>query len=276
MMAIEVKGVSYAYPDGTPALREVSLSIPAGSRTAILGPNGAGKSTLLLHLNGLLAPQRGQVFVAGRPVLGDEDTWVRETVGMVFQDPDDQVFSATVAEDVAFGPQNMGLSPEEVVRRVKASLARVGLRGYEERPPHRLSYGERKRVAIAGVLAMGPDILVLDEPMAYLDPEGRLRLRAILDELSAESKTLLVATHDVDFAVEWSDHVVILRGGRVFRSGGPEVLRDAELLREASLTMPTVARVFAGFEGLCRDRCPLTVGEARELLASIQTELEVE
>jgi len=276
MMAIEVKAVSYTYPDGTPALQNVSLSIPAGSRTAILGPNGAGKSTLLLHLNGLLSPQRGQVFVAGRPVSGDQDTWVRETVGMVFQDPDDQVFSATVAEDVAFGPQNMGLPPEEVVRRVKASLAKVGLRGYEERAPHHLSYGEKKRVAIAGVLAMGPDILVLDEPMAYLDPQGRLRLRSILDELNAEGRTLLVATHDVDFAVEWADRIVVLQRGTVYRTGGPEILMDTDLLRATSLAMPTVARVFKGFERLCENRCPLTVEEARRLLASIQAKLEVE
>lgn len=273
MKAIELRNVSYTYPEGTPALNNVSLSIPMGSRTALLGPNGAGKSTLLLHLNGLLQAQSGQVVVLGRQLNGDSQ-WVKQVVGMVFQDPDDQVFSSTVAEDVAFGPANMGLPPDEISSRVERALKEVGLVGFEERAPPKLSYGEKKRVALAGVLAMDPEILVLDEPMAFLDPLGQRSLKAILNRLAKQGKTLLVATHDVDFAVEWADRVVVLGKGCIRYQGDPKALSDDEIIRETQLVPPTVVRLFRGYERLCGGSIPLTIDEARLCLARIEERMK--
>lgn len=267
--AIRVTNLIYRYPDGTPALNGVTLEIPQGARTVLLGPNGAGKSTLMLHLNGLLEPLGGEVHVEGRSLAEGGEDWVRQRVGMVFQDPDDQVFSATVEEDVAFGPRNLGLAPGEVARRVRAVLARLRLEALAGKAPQHLSYGEKRRVALAGVLAMEPVILILDEPLAFLDPGGQRILRGILDELSKEGKTLIVATHDVDFAAEWADHVIILKRGRVWKEGGKEILLDPALVEEAGLDLPLAARIFWGYDLPHGQEPPLCSEEARRILASL-------
>ena len=271
-MAIEIEDLYYRYRDGTEALRGITLSVKRGERLALLGPNGAGKSTLLLHLNGIFTPHRGTVRVLGREVNREAWPWVRGIVGLVFQDPDDQVFSSTVGEDVAFGPLNQGLAPAEVEERVKEALAAVGLEGFHDRVPHHLSYGEKKRVAIAGVLAMGPEILVLDEPTAFLDPEGQRQVMAILEKLHAAGKTLLVATHDVDLAAGWADRVAILRGGRVLAQGGPELLVSEEVVTAAGLCFPTTARVFERAGLAAR---PLTVEEAAAVLREMSNRLSL-
>ncbi|MBE3588012.1 MAG: ATP-binding cassette domain-containing protein [Thermoanaerobacteraceae bacterium] len=266
---IEIEDLHYTYRDGTRALKGLSLSIPRGSRVAILGPNGAGKSTLLLHLNGLYLPQRGKVRVAGLEVNARTAREIKARVGLVFQDPDDQVFSATVAEDVAFGPVNMGLSPQEVERRVQEALAAVNMEAYRDKAPYHLSYGQKKRVAIAGVLAMGPEIIVLDEPMAYLDPRGQDTLLEILNRLHRRGTTILVATHDVDMAAAWADRVVIVQDGRTLAQGDPSLLVQEELIRQASLRFPLVTRIFRSLPELDLSTVPYTVEQAVALLKAL-------
>ncbi|HHW44885.1 MAG TPA: ATP-binding cassette domain-containing protein [Desulfotomaculum sp.] len=266
---IEIEDLHYTYRDGTRALKGLSLSIPRGSRVAILGPNGAGKSTLLLHLNGLYLPQRGKVRVAGLEVNARTAREIKARVGLVFQDPDDQVFSATVAEDVAFGPVNMGLSPQEVERRVQEALAAVNMEDYRDKAPYHLSYGQKKRVAIAGVLAMGPEIIVLDEPMAYLDPRGQDTLLEILNRLHRRGTTILVATHDVDMAAAWADRVIIVQDGRTLAQGSPSLLVQENLIRQASLRFPLVTRIFRSLPELDLSTAPYTVEQAVALLKDL-------
>jgi cobalt/nickel transport system ATP-binding protein len=267
-LAISVRGLHFAYPDGTVALRGVDLDVPAGARMAIIGPNGAGKSTLLLHLNGLHLPQRGSVHVLGRPLDRGSEAWVRRQVGLVFQDPDDQVFAPTVFEDVAFGPSNLGLDAAAVARRAEATLEALGLLKLRHRPPQRLSPGEKRRVAIAGVLAMDPAIIVCDEPVAFLDGRGRAALCLALETAAAAGRTLIVATHDVDFAATWAESVALVSGGRVVARGGRDLLAAADLLRAHGIEPPVVARVFAGFQPSGR-AVPLTAAEGRAALAEL-------
>ena len=234
--AIELADLWYAYPDGQEALRGITLRIEAGERVAVLGPNGAGKSTLCLHLNGILVPARGSVTVCGLPVGGKNLLEVRRQVGVVFQDPDDMLFMPTVAQDVAFGPSNLGLSEAEVQKRVESALAAVGMEGVGERPPHHLSFGQKKRVATAAVLSMEPEVLVLDEPSSNLDPRSRREFGEILAGLS---QTIVMVTHDLPYALEVCGRAVILDGGRVVADGRlPEIFNDPELLAAHDLELP--------------------------------------
>lgn len=236
--AIRLEGVSFNYPDGVSALREVNLDIRRGERVALVGPNGSGKSTLMRQLNGLLTPVSGQALVMGIPVLRDNLMQVRRRIGYVFQDPDDQLFCPTVLEDVAFGPLHLGLSIEEVVRSVRQALDLVGLAGYEGRVPQRLSAGEKALVALATVLSYSPDVLVLDEPSASLDPRNRRRLLGVLKSLD---RTQLIATHDLDFAWEHCERAVLLAEGRVVADGAArEILADRALLEKHGLELPLV------------------------------------
>lgn len=244
---IQVDNLSYLYADGTRALQGLSFNIRSGEKLALMGPNGAGKTTLLFHLNGLYLAQQGEVRVLGRKVSRANADEVRRVVGMVFQDPDDQVLAPTVEEDVAFGPRNMGLAPGEVKRRVEKALEDVGLVEVRRKPPHNLSYGQKKRVAIAGVLAMQPEILVLDEPMAFLDPAGQEALLAILDRYHRAGKTLVIATHDVDFAAAWADRILILSQGSLVALGPPQILCRADLVHRVGLRLPLIAQLFNGF-----------------------------
>ncbi len=212
---IETTNLSFAYPDGRRALNGVSMHIAPGEKVALVGPNGAGKSTLLLHLNGILRGQ-GEVRVGGRVVGNDNLPAVRAAVGLVFQDPDDQLFSSTVFDDVAYGPTYQGLSKGEVRDRVESALAAVGMAGSQERVPHHLSGGEKKRVAIATVLAMEPEILVLDEPTAGLDPRSRRGLINLLRELP---QTMLASTHDMRLVGELFPRSIVLDEGRVVADG---------------------------------------------------------
>lgn len=259
---IEVEDLFFRYRDGTEALRGLSLSIAQGSRVAILGPNGAGKSTLLLHLNGIYLPQKGKVRVLGKEISSETDRWVKGKVGLVFQDPDDQVFSSSVWEDVAFGPFNMGLSLPEVRNRVEKALCAVQMENFRDKAPYHLSYGQKKRVAIAGVLAMEPEIIILDEPMGYLDPRGKETLLSILNELNKENITVVIATHDVDLAAEWADRVVILKSGRVLAEGSVGLLTDDDMIKEADLRLPVVAQIFRRLPELRLSQLPVKVDEA--------------
>ncbi len=233
---IEVNNLSFRYPDGQQALVDVNLVVYEGERVALVGPNGAGKSTLILHLNGIFASQDGHVRVAGLPVAGEHVKKVRALVGLVFQDPDDQLFSPTVFDDVAYGPLYMGLPEDEVRRRVERALAAVGMQGYGDRVPHRLSAGEKKRVALATVLAMEPSVLVLDEPTAGLDPRGRRMLIRLLDSMP---QTMIVSTHDLLMVRDLFPRMVILDRGRVVADGpSADLLRDRALLETHGLELP--------------------------------------
>jgi len=232
---IQIQDLSFSYPDGRQALKNICLEIDAGEKVAAVGPNGAGKSTLLLHLNGILHGQ-GRVCVSGLEVNRKNARAVRAQVGLVFQDPDDQLFSTTVFEDVAFGPLHLGLPPDEVRRQATAALDAVGMAGHEGRMPHHLSLGERKRIAIATVLAMQPKILVLDEPSAGLDPRARRSLIAIL---SALPQTMLVASHDMRLVWELCPRTVILDSGQIVTDGATvELLQDNALMEGYGLETP--------------------------------------
>ncbi|RJQ09803.1 MAG: ATP-binding cassette domain-containing protein [Bacillota bacterium] len=242
--ALVLRNVCYRYPDGTRALSGVDMRVEQGERRAILGPNGAGKSTLALMLNGLFRPSSGEVEVWGRVIGPDNERWARRMVGLVFQDPDDQVFSPTVAEDLRFGPRNLGCSEEEATRRAREALRRVDL-DWDTlacRPPQNLSYGQRKRVAIAGVLAMAPRVIALDEPTANLDPLAEDALLDVLDDLHGDGVTLAVVTHDVELAASWADKVTFLREGVVVADGDVRLLWDPETVARAGLRSPRWSR----------------------------------
>jgi energy-coupling factor transporter ATP-binding protein EcfA2 len=252
--AVRVRSLEFRYPDGKEALRGVDLTIRPGESVALVGPNGAGKSTLLLHLNGLLpgkargpighghaigGGRRGRqpsVWIDGLEVNDRHAPEVRRRVGLVFQDPDDQLFCNTVIEDVAFGPLNQGLGTAEARRIAEDCLRRVDLEAEAERPPHHLSFGERKRVCLAGVLACRPSVLVLDEPTANLDPRGRRRFIRLVQGLGC---TMLIATHDLEMVLEACRRVVVLDAGRIVVDGPcREVLADAGLLEAHGLERP--------------------------------------
>ena len=231
-----VEGLVFRYPNGHQALHGIDLRIDMGEKIALIGPNGAGKSTLMLHLNGIHLPSEGRVVVNGLPVSRENLGRIRAMVGLVFQDPDDQLFSPTVYDDVAFGPIHMGLSKEEVDTRVARALAAVGLAGFERRQPFHLSIGQRKRAALATVLSMSPSLLVLDEPSAGLDPRGRRELITLLRGLE---QTLLVSTHDMRLVAEIFPRTVILDEGRIVADGPTgRLLADAALLEAHGLEMP--------------------------------------
>ena len=233
--AVDANDLHFSYPDGTEVLRGVSFTVEQGESVAIIGPNGAGKTTLLLHLNGILRGT-GSLRVFGRPVDDKNLREIRRRVGVVFQDPEDQLFLTSVAQDVAFGPVNMGLEREEVLLRVKEALAAVGMQGYEEHPAHHLSFGQKKRIATATVLAMRPEVLVLDEPSSNLDPKSRRQLIDILTDLPV---TKLVVTHDLPVVYELCERALILAEGRVVADGPVEdVLLDEALLSAYDLELP--------------------------------------
>jgi cobalt/nickel transport system ATP-binding protein len=239
--AIDVARLSYRYPDGTPALDDVSFAVAEGERVALIGPNGAGKSTVLLHLNGLL-PERlgadGAVRIFGRPVTEPTLATIRAEVAFLFQDPDDQLFCATVFEDVAFGPRQAGVEGDALRARVAAALDAVGLAGFERRPPHRLSRGEKHRVCLAGLLACEPKVLALDEPTSHLDPRGR---RELLARLRALPVTQVVATHDLEFVVELCSRAILLDGGRLVAEGPTErLLADEPRMLAHGLERPHI------------------------------------
>ncbi len=239
---LDVRGLGYRYPDGQQALRGVDLQVHRGERVALLGPNGAGKTTLALHLNGILGGSgssgqtSGTVAVSGLPLTREHLGEIRRRVGLVFQDPDDQLFMPTVRDDVAFGPANLGLRGAELAARVAEALAAVGMAAYADRPPHHLSFGQRRRVAVATVLAMRPEILVLDEPSSNLDPASRRELAEILLSLDV---TVLMVTHDLPYALQLCERSVILSAGVVVADGPTsQILSDTDLLAAHRLELP--------------------------------------
>lgn len=273
MNIIEARAIHYKYPDGTEALRDVNFKVKKGKMIALLGPNGAGKSTLFLHFNGILKPSSGEVIVNEENLNYNKEGLmkVRQKVGIVFQNPDDQLFAPTVGEDVAFGPLNMGLSQIEVENRVHDALKKVGMDGFEDKPPHHLSGGQKKRVAIAGILAMKPEIMVLDEPTSGLDPKGASQIIKLLYQLNKEGMTIIVSTHDVDLVPLYADQIYIISDGEIIKKGtSHEVFEDVETIRSSNLRLPRIAHLM---EILKKENnlpfsqpYPLTIGEARTRL----------
>lgn len=271
---LQLKNVSYRYPDGTGALADCSLTVAHGSKTAVLGSNGAGKTTLFLHLNGLLRPVKGELLFDNAPYDYSRAglRTLRSKVGLVFQNPDSQLFSACVREDVSFGPMNMGLADAVVRQRVEKALQAVGMLDSADKPVHNLSYGQKKRVCIAGVLAMQPELLVLDEPMAGLDTAMQRELTGILDELHRAGMTIIIATHDLDFAYGWADSAVVLQKGRLLAGGPPaEVLgrTDVQLELGGEPFVAEVTRSLALIGITLRDKGNLPRRRS-ELLQAIQ------
>ena len=267
---LEANHIVYKYEDGTKALNDVTVKVNDNEIVALLGKNGAGKSTLFLHFNGIFKPDKGEVLVEGKPIKYNNKGLldVRSKVGVVFQNPDDQLFAPTVQEDVAFGPLNLGLSQEEVENRVKESLKKVGMSGFERKPPHHLSGGQKKRVAIAGVLAMKPKIMVLDEPTSGLDPKGASQVLKLLYKLNSEGISIIISTHDVDLVPLYANRLYVIKEGQIIKEGTPsEVFSDVKTIRGANLRLPRIAHLAEilekedsiDFEG----KYPLTISQAR-------------
>ena len=237
--SLEITGLAFAYPDGNQALFGVNLKVEKGERVALLGPNGAGKTTLVMHLNGIHEAQQGEVKIAGEKIDSKDAALlkrIRSSVGVIFQDPDDQLFMPTVREDVAFGPYNMGLRGSELESVVNDALTQVGMLDFADRAPHHLSFGQRRRVAVAGVLAMKPEILVLDEPSSNLDPASRRELATILKSLDV---TILMVTHDLPYALELCERSLVLSGGVIVEdSPTRELLADQKKLEKNRLELP--------------------------------------
>lgn len=244
---LELKHISFTYPNGTPALADVNLTIGQGVKTAVLGGNGAGKSSLFMLLLGLLKPQKGEYLLHGEKVgYGTKQlNRLRRSIGIVFQDPDHQLFTSSVYEEVAFGLSNLGYSTEEVRHRVVETLRLLNLGELQQRPPHLLSFGQKKRVVIAAIIAMNPDVMVFDEPLSGLDPESAQMVAGIFDELHQRGKTLIVSTHNVDFAWSWAQQILLMKAGKTEAVGLPEdILTDTGLLMRCKLRPPVLVDLY--------------------------------
>ena len=267
---LKAEHISYSYDDGTKALNDVNLEVKKGEIVSLLGKNGAGKSTLFLHFNGIYKADSGKIIIDGEELKHDKKSLIkfRQKIGIVFQNPDDQLFAPTVEEDVAFGPLNLGLSQEETQRRVTDALNKVGMAGFERKAPHHLSGGQKKRVAIAGILAMKPEIMVLDEPTAGLDPQGVIDLSILLRELNDEGITIIISTHEVDLVPNYAKKVFVLVDGLLIAEGTPkEIFAKPEILEQANLKVPIVTDLFQqlemeGFD--MKGDYPLTIDEAKD------------
>ena len=281
-MLFRLENLSHRYSDGTLALNDVSLSFAKGERIALLGTNGSGKTTLLNHLNGILKPTSGKIFYEDKPLQYNAKSLLelRKRVGFVFQDPNDQLFAPTVKQDVAFGPLNLGQPVEEVKKIVDEALRTVGMAEFAEKPPHFLSFGQKKRVALAGVLAMQPEVIIMDEPTSNLDPRATSDILHLLLKLNKEKEiTLLLATHDVDMVPLFANKLFILGKGKLVSDGSPkELFSDTETIRNVNLRSPRITHLFEVLKKENNlpidDQLPLTIGEARkEILRLIKTEM---
>jgi cobalt/nickel transport system ATP-binding protein len=270
---IQTIGLEYVYVDGTSALEGVNFEAKEGEKVAVLGPNGSGKTTLFYHFNGLIRPARGEVLIFGENINTADIDRVRKRVGLVFQESDSQLFAPSVFEDIAFGPRNLKLSPEKVKERVSHVLHRFDIEALANKNPANLSAGQKKRVAIAGVVAMEPDVLVLDEPTSGMDAGGITDTLGILEELNNEGKTIIISTHDSDLAASWADRIYILNKGKVFRSGIPRhIFSDEKMISEAGLRQPVIVQTYREFRarGISKGEVPLSVLDFMESVESVK------
>lgn len=271
---LETKNLHLTYPDGTPALKDINLSVKRGEFLGILGANGSGKTTLLKILNGLLQPTKGVVCLEAENIKSIPRDMLFRRVCTSFQNPDDQLFSPTVSEDIAFGPINMGLAREEVLNRIQSALGAVEMLGFAEKPIHTLSFGQKKRICLAGVLAMGPEAMLLDETTSSLDPMGVSSIMRLLRRLNKEKGiTMVMATHSVDLVPLFIDRVVILDKGKIALEGKPEeVFSQTKIIRDAKLRLPRIGHLFEVLrknDGFNFSGLPLTIGQAREEIKNI-------
>jgi cobalt/nickel transport system ATP-binding protein len=265
---VTVQDVKFSYPAGVSAVKGISFDIKRGERVAILGPNGSGKSTLILLIAGLLNPEKGEIKVFNQATSSKDFSKLRSKIGIVFQDPDDQLFTPTVKEDIEYGPRNLGIAPEVINERCEHILGDIGISHLKDRPPHRLSFGEKKKVSLATALILKPELLILDEPTANLDLVSRRGLIDLLNELNAEGTTIVVSTHDVEALPELADRVIVVSHGSLLGGGEMhKVLQDVALLDSAGLELPSIARLFTKLKDLgLVDSVPITYAEALSLL----------
>lgn len=271
MNIIEAKNLSYSYDGETKALDNLSVSFEKGCVTAVLGGNGAGKSTLFLSLDGIIKPDGGEVLINGEPIIykKKELNELKRKIGIVFQDPDDQLFSASVYEDISFGAVNMGLAPEEVTRRVDAAMELVGITHLKDKPTHALSFGQKKRAAVAGIIVMEPEVIILDEPTAGLDPSGVSSLMHLLEKIRTERGcTIIMSTHEIDIVPIYADRLYVMDKGRIIAGGTPEeVFSNPDLLRENNLRLPRISHlleILKKRDGFDVDFSAGTISAARE------------
>ncbi|MBU3073849.1 energy-coupling factor ABC transporter ATP-binding protein [Clostridium estertheticum] len=242
---LNVENLYYVYGNGKAALDGVSVDIYEGEKIAVIGSNGSGKSTFFLNINGVFTPQQGKIIYRGNVVNKKNLKDLRKNIGIVFQDADNQIIASTVRAEVGFGPMNLKLPKEEVIKRVEESLSYMNISDFKDRPPHYLSGGEKKRVTIAGIIAMKSEIIIYDEPTASLDPLNTMMLEEVLAKLSSEGKTMLISTHDVDFAYRWAQRVLVFCQGKIIADGTPlEIFLNTEVLKQANLKQPTMLEVY--------------------------------
>lgn len=250
-VALEVKGLHYTYQDGTKALRGIDLKVERGEKLAIMGANGSGKSTLFLHFNGILKPDKGEIRIGEMPIKysGKSLLYVRKKVGIVFQNPDNQLFSASVVQEISFGLMNLGYGEEETLQKVNAIMEELNMEDFREKPTHFLSGGQKKRVAIADVVVMEPEIIIFDEPTSELDPKHAKLTDQIIDDLSRRGDTIILSTHNVDRALAWADRIVLMSMGKVIAEGEPKIiLENEDLLAKTNLEKPGVLRIFRSLQ----------------------------
>lgn len=274
---LRVKDLSFAY-EKKQVLKNINITVSRGEKVAIMGPNGAGKSTFFLNLNGVLWGDSGEIWLDGKRIEKKNITELRKRVGFVFQDADSQMIAATVKAEISFGPMNLKLGREEVVRRVEAAISYMSLEELQDRPPHYLSGGEKKRVSIADILAMESEILIFDEPMAALDPVNAQNVEKILQKLHEDGKTLLVATHDVDFAYRFADRILVFADGSLIADGAPlEIFRKDEIMKQAHLRKPSMMTIWEALIDAQivteQSSYPVTPNEAAKAIARSRSDL---
>ncbi|KJS85829.1 MAG: cobalt ABC transporter ATPase [Peptococcaceae bacterium BICA1-8] len=244
---LEARNIDFSYMDGTKAINNLSIRIPKGKKVAVLGNNGAGKTTLFLHFNGVHRPQKGEILYKGELVNYKKNQLreLRKNIGIVFQDPDNQLFSASVYQDVSFGPNNLGWGEEKIRNKIEEVMKQTGTWELRDKPTHALSHGQKKRVAIAGVLAMEPEVIFLDEPTAGLDPMYSNNIMQLLDEFNQGERTVIVSSHNIDEVYAWADYVLIMHSGQIISEGVPEdVFRNQETIQKANLIKPWVLEIY--------------------------------
>lgn len=268
---LKIKDLHYVYGSGEAALNGVSLDISEGEKIAVIGSNGAGKSTFFLNINGVLTPEHGEISYRGSVINKKNINELRKNIGIVFQDADNQIIASTVFSEVSFGPMNLKLKKEEVAERVEEALAYMNISDFRNRPPHYLSGGEKKRVSIADIIAMKPEIIIFDEPTASLDPLNARMLEEVLNKIEQEGKTMMISTHDVDFAYRWAQRAIVFCQGKIIADGTPlEIFKNKEVLERANLKQPVMLEIYESLvkRQLFKDEgaYPKSVQEFNELL----------
>lgn len=273
-LILQVKDLSYTYGNEKEALKNINLDIYKGEKIAVLGSNGAGKSTFFLNINGVLTPSKGNIIYKGKVITKKDFNELRKSVGIVFQDADNQIIASTVLGEVSFGPMNLKLPKEEVKKRVYEAMEYMNITEFKDRPPHYLSGGEKKRVSIADIIAMDPEVIIFDEPTASLDPVNISMLEEVLEKLSKEEKTIMISTHDMDFAYRWADRIIVFDGGEIVEDGESlEVLKSVMNKETSNLKVPMLLEIVEELKvkNIIKDHnlYPKTVGELKEILSKL-------